>query len=76
MIGTEKSHCKEGWLHRFTILRQSPNGVEEGCIICKEKRVFKIIEGRINNLEYLEYHIRQALPKWHPLFKREYPNAR
>lgn len=76
MISTELSNCKSGWLHRFVILREFADGVEEGCIICKKKVYFKIFEGRIDNLNYAKYHIRQGLPRFHNLFYREYPNAR
>ncbi len=72
MIGMELSRCKEGWLHEFIILRDSPFGVEEGCRKCKKKVVYRIDNGRIDNLTYIKQHIRQALPKKHPLFKREY----
>lgn len=72
MIGTELSNCKEGWLHDFILLRQLPNGVEEGCRKCRQKRYYKIEKGKINNLLYIKEHIRQALPKSHRLFKREY----
>ena len=73
MIGIEKSICKGGWLHRFVILSQSPYWVEEGCLICRKKVYFKIIEGRIDNLNYAKCHIRQGLPKNHRLFYHEFP---
>ena len=76
MIGTELSNCKEGWLHDFILLRQLPNGVEEGCRKCRTKRYYKIEKGKINNLLYIKEHCRQALPKFHNLFYREYPNKK
>ena len=76
MIGTELSICKSGWLHRFILLRQSPEFAEEGCVICKKKAFYKVVRGRIDNLAYLKTHIRQALPPFHSLYYREYPKPK
>ena len=66
------SNCKNSWLHRFEIVEQYPDAVKERCVICQKEKVFKIADGRINNEEYLSYHIRSALMPQHPLFQREY----
>lgn len=76
MISIERSSCLEGWLHRFILLRQLSEGAEEGCIICKAKRFYRIYNGRINDLLYLQEHARQALPRKHILLLREYPHAK
>ena len=76
MIGIHDSICKGGWLHRYVLLRQNPEWVEEGCLICRKKVYYRIVDGKIDNLKYLKDHIRQALPKSHRLFKHEYPNKK
>lgn len=68
----EKSHCRGGYLHRYTITGQWEEMVEETCEICGESKYFPIIDGRTNNTEYLEYHMRQALVPQHELFYHEY----
>lgn len=69
----EKSRCRGNWLHRFQLTRQFDFGVEERCLICGETVRFKVIDGRINNTDYISYHARNALPKQHNLFYHEYP---
>lgn len=66
------SECLNGYLHRFSIQQQYPEGVVEICEICKERRFFKVVDGRVNNVEYLGSHARQALLPQHPLFYHEY----
>lgn len=66
------SQCRNGWLHRFNIVQQLENGVVERCEICGIKVPFRIHEGRINNKQYLSFHLRNALPKEHRAFAREY----
>lgn len=70
----EKSKCriKMGWLHKFEIFSQDDRGVLEICVRCGLRKVFEVREGKINNLDYLSYHVRNALPKEHNLFLREY----
>lgn len=70
-----KSECRSGWLHRFVLSRQFFEGQEEICEICKVKVFFRQIEGRVNNQEYIAYHMRQCLFPQHRLFKKEFPNS-
>lgn len=67
-----KSECGNGYLHRFKLQRQWINCVEEVCEICGQAEFFTINEGRIDNMAYIEYHMRQCLPKEHDLFFHEY----
>ena len=71
-----KSKCIAGFLHRFDIHILTPYSVKEVCNICKKEIYFSIVQGQTDNFEYLDYHLRQALPKWHPYYKLEYPNAK
>ncbi len=64
------------WLHRFEITKQFADAVQETCMICGGQKIFKTYKGRTDNYRYIDYHVRNALPKFHPLFKREYPYAR
>lgn len=75
-MNLNKSKCVGLWLHRFEIIEQWDNAVVEMCGICLKKKVFRIVNGRTNNLEYLSYHLRSALIPQHPLWKHEYPNAK
>lgn len=68
----QNSHCSNGYLHRYNLLRQWDNCVEEVCNICGDQQFFKIVDGRIDNLEYITYHMRQVLPQQHNLFSHEY----
>lgn len=70
------SKCKGSWLHRFVIGRQWNNGIEEICQICGKRKVFKEYDGRINNNEYISFHIRQMLIPQHRLFQHEYGSQR
>lgn len=72
MKAWQNSQCKNQWYHRFQIISETPLGVLEMCQICKKKKFFKIIQGRLNNMEYLAYHNREALTPNHNKFKREY----
>jgi len=69
-----QSKCKGHWLHRYQLARQFSEGSEEVCEICHDKRFFKVRNGKVNNREYLDYHLRSALPKYHNYFKKEYGN--
>ena len=68
-----RSKCRNNWLHRFVVVFQYENGIKERCQICGQEETFKIMNGQTSNLRYLSYHMRQALPMNHPLFKHEYP---
>jgi hypothetical protein len=68
----EKSQCLGIWLHRYKIVAQFGNAVEERCEICKDTKIFKLGYGPLNNLEYLDYHLREALPPQHPLYEHEH----
>lgn len=63
-----------GYLHNYKQLGITPNGVVEMCERCKDIQFFKVVNGRIDNLNYIDYHMRQALPKYHNLFAHEFPN--
>lgn len=67
-----KSECLHGWLHRYKIEREWSDGVEEVCEICKDKQLFKVINGQIDNIEYLSYHERDILTKQSNNFEHEY----
>ncbi len=43
------------------------------CEICHKRVFFHVSQGKVDNLDYLAYHNRQALPVYHPNFLREYP---
>lgn len=71
-----KSECGNGWLHRFAIQQQWFDCVQEVCEICGQEEFFQIFDGRIDTLNYGDLHMRQWIQPLHPLFIREYPNAR
>lgn len=76
-ISWSKSECKsDGWLHNYQIIGQDNKAVMEMCKLCRDIQVFKIVNGKIDNQTYLSYHLHNALPKWHRLFNRQYPNAK
>ena len=66
------SECYDSWLHRFSIVQAYEEGVLERCEICGDEVFHKVVDGRIDNNEYLSYHARQALMPQHEYFKREY----
>ena len=35
-----------------------------------------VIAGKTDNLDYLSFHLRNALPKWHPMYYAEYPKKK
>lgn len=76
VISWSKSECKDGYLHQYQIITQDSNAVVEMCKLCKDMQVFKIVNGKVDNINYLKYHLRNALPPFHRLFKREFPNAK
>lgn len=68
-----KSECECGWLHRYQIHREWSDGVEEVCEICKDQQFYKIVDGRIDNIAYLEHHERDILTPDMPIYFHEYP---
>lgn len=71
----ENSKCRGSWLHRFEVVGSSTQGVLERCAICHKKVSFRVRDGIVSPINYLSYHMRNALPKEHRLFAHEYPNA-
>lgn len=70
----DNSKCKGTWLHNFNLVAQYENAVKEVCDKCGKSKVFSIKDGRINNLEYIAYHIKQVLVPEHKLYSHEHPN--
>jgi hypothetical protein len=68
----ENSDCYDGWFHHFAITGQDLDYTEETCELCGHQAWFKTIDGKSNNDIYLAFHLRQCLPKYHPLWAREY----
>lgn len=46
--------------------------MRERCEICGNEVNFRVVDGRVNNQEYLAYHERQALFPQHRKFWHEY----
>ncbi len=67
------SECLNSWLHRYDITQEWEDCVEETCLICGDQQFFKVINGSIDNLAYLDRHARLVLLPSHPLYEREYP---
>lgn len=70
----KNSECIGGWLHRYEIVMEGAGFVKERCLICKDEVVFPVRLGRIDNTEYISYHMREVLMPQHPLYSHEYPN--
>lgn len=70
------SKCRGNWLHRFELVGASDQGVLERCEICHMKKSFRTVNGTINNIQYLSYHMRNGLQKEQRLFNHEYPNQK
>lgn len=68
----QNSQCFNSYLHRFSVKEEYPQGVMEECEICRMRKFFKIIDGKLNNIDYMSYHIRQALPQFHERYDHEY----
>ncbi len=71
-----RSRCTGPWLHRFVLRRSFKDCQEEICQICKLRIFTKVREGRIDNFRYLSLHLRSALQRYHPRFKKEYANTK
>lgn len=67
----QNSLCKNQYLHRFSIKEEYNEGVKEVCEICGMSKFFRIIEGKVNNYAYMQYHFRQAIPQFHPYYYHE-----
>ena len=68
----ENSLCLNSYLHRFEIKEEYDNGVLEVCSICYKRKFFKLLDGRLNNKEYMSWHIKSALPQSHPFYEHQY----
>ena len=71
-----QSPCLNNYLHRFSIVNQSEDGVLERCEICGYQEFFKVIDGRVDTVNYLSWHARQALSPLHPTFPHEFPESK
>lgn len=67
-----KSLCQNQYLHRFKITGEFDDGVLEVCEICKKTRFFKVLDGKVNNQSYMDWHIRSALTQNHPYYFHEF----
>ena len=67
-----KSECLGGYLHKFELKQQWAECIQEVCERCGQEEYFQIVDGRIDNLTYIDYHMRQVLVPQHPLFFHEY----
>ncbi len=65
----QESECLEGWLHRYVIVEEYPDGVVEICKLCKKRLFF---HNKIPNEIYLAHHLRQTLQFDDLRFNREY----
>lgn len=66
------SYCRNKWLHRFNLIKEFAEGVQERCEICGLKVFFRVIDGDSSNKKYISYHLRQVLPPQHRYFAKEY----
>lgn len=67
----QNSKCLNSYLHRFNIKEEYPEGVKEVCEICGMSKFFRVIDGKVSNAEYMSYHLKQALPPFHPYYERQ-----
>jgi len=70
----EKSYCQNSYLHRFEIKEEYENGVLEVCEICHKRKFFKLLDGLLDNKEYMSWHLKSALPPFHPFYERQHEN--
>lgn len=68
----DKAQCLNGWLHDYIIVDQNHDGVHEVCRRCNNQKFFRTAYEKVDNDEYLAYHVKQALPPEHPSFYREF----
>lgn len=71
----KNSICQNEYLHRFNLIEQYPEGVLEVCEICGIDKFFSIIDGRVDNFEYMSFHMRQALFPQHPYYTHEHETS-
>ena len=69
----QNSECRNGYLHRFNIEEEYPEGVLEVCEICFLRKFFRVMDNQLDNQEYMSWHVRNALPVDHELFLHEFP---
>ena len=69
-----KSRCKGSWLHDFKISGSYDSAIRETCSKCGKSIFVKVCDGRIDNLKYIKFHMKQVLLPQHPLFIHEFPN--
>ena len=67
----QHSLCRGQYLHRFSVKEEYPEGVKEVCEICGLSKFFRIIDGKVNNYDYMGWHYRQAIPPMHPYYYHE-----
>lgn len=67
-----KSKCMLGYLHKFNIFKITDKYVHEICERCQQEEAFIIINGKTDNLNYLDYHLRSCLVPAHPYYEAEY----
>lgn len=67
-----KSECMGGYLHKFNIYREFDTGVEEVCERCGMDVYFPVVNGQVDNENYIDYHLKEVLPMNHPLFFHEF----
>jgi len=67
-----ESKCLGSWLHRFSIVSEYTDGVLEVCEICHKTKFFPIRDGKVDNFNYMSWHLRSALPKFHPYYEHEF----
>lgn len=68
----EESRCVEAYLHAYKITDQYEECVYETCKRCGKRQHFRIIDGQVDNMDYLKHHIQQALTPDHVLFFHEW----
>lgn len=67
----QNSRCLNSYLHSFDIVEEYEDGVLEVCQICKIKKFFKVIDGKLNNADYMSWHFKNVLPPNHPMYYHE-----
>jgi hypothetical protein len=66
--------CGNSFLHKFKIEEEYTNGVLEVCEICFLRKFFKVLDNKLDNREYMSWHLKQALPYHHPMYNRQHEN--
>ena len=68
----QNSYCRNGYLHRFEIQEEYEEGVLEVCEVCHLRKFFKILDDKIDNEEYMSWHLKQVMPPDHPMYERQH----